>query len=149
MELISLSLTVLRPQVVTSLFCFVFSSVATSLPALNEKEFHSCYHLMSHHLVRNNPLLPYSCNIPGKGLYLLQYPHSLPEARKIILELPPSSSNRMRQCITCHRFVTGAVDASVDHSEGASGPLCALSHHPNPCPFFDRHGNPCQYHELV
>ena len=55
----------------------------------------------------------------------------------------------MRQCVTCHRFVTGAPDPSVDHTEGTSGPLCVLSHHPPPCPMVDRHGNPCTYHAIA
>ena len=103
----------------------------------------------THHLVRNNALLPYSCNIPGKGLYLLQYPHSLDKAKQIILELLSSSSQKMCQCVTCHWFITGAPDPSCDHTEGASGPLCVLPHHPPPCPRVDKHGNPCTYHAIA
>ena len=106
------------------------------------------YMSKSHLLARHNPLLPYFHSIPGERNHWIQYPLNLRSA-KIFLSNLPSTSLRMRQCITCHRFITGASEPSVDHSEGASGPLCILTHHPDPCPMIDRHGIECHFHAQV
>ena len=83
----------------------------------------------------------------GKGDYSVKLPVSLASAKSYLEKLSLTPLSMVRLCPTCHRFITGAPEPSLDHSEGASGHLCVLPHHPPPCPGTDRHGNPCQIDE--
>ena len=106
----------------------------------------------SHPLVRNNPHLPYKCSIPGRGYYWFKYPHTLRAARVFLRSLTPTPSIQsvmVRQCPSCHLFVTGAPSPEVDHQGHSPGPSCDLPHHPPPCPGTDRYGNPCLLPPLI
>ena len=54
---------------------------------------------------------------------------------------------RQTQCISCHRFLTGAPQPEVDHQGAPHGSLCTLPHHPDPCEWHDEQGNPCTHHQ--
>ena len=101
----------------------------------------------SHRLVRNNPYLPYCCPVPGRGYYYLQYPHTLRAAKVLLNSLSsPVPEVIMRQCQVCHRFITGANSPDVDHHACPPGRgNCDLPHHPQPCPFVDDRGAPCDH----
>ena len=101
----------------------------------------------SHKLVRNNPLLPYWCPVPGRGFYHLQFPHTLKSAKAFLTFISRTDpATIMRQCKVCHRYITGAPHPDVDHHASPPGQgLCFLPHHPLPCPFKDEHDNPCTF----
>ena len=98
----------------------------------------------THPLCRNNPLVPYAAR-PGSGPCVLEYPETLSTAKAIIRSIS-SLENMVRQCGTCHRFITGAPRPELGHQDGPAGPECSLPHHPQPCPWVsDRTGQPCSY----
>ena len=51
----------------------------------------------------------------------------------------------MRQCISSHRFLTGAPSLDLGHGDVPGGPECTLPHHPSPCPWVGPRGQPCPY----
>ena len=100
----------------------------------------------THALCRNNPLIPYRAR-PGQELCLLEYPYDLQTAKKIVYSLKKEVDRRMRLCSVCHRYLTltGAPTNALGHGEVAPGEKCTLPHHPSPCPWVDRLGQPCTY----
>ena len=52
----------------------------------------------------------------------------------------------MRQCVTCHQYVTSSPRPDLDHQAGAPGKNCTLPHHPSPCSYVDPDsGRKCDY----
>ena len=103
----------------------------------------------SHPAAKNNPLLPYWSRTKGGGPFILKSPNNIHSAIHFLRSLPPTPSleNMVRRCQTCHRFVTGAPDSSLDHGGVPSGSACSLDHHPSPCNSEDLHGQPCTHYE--
>ena len=97
----------------------------------------------THALCRNNPLIPYRARAGDKSC-VLEYPYSLQTAKQIIYSLQ-EDFNKMRLCPGCHRYVTSAPSPDLGHGEVSPGVKCNLPHHPHPCPWLDRHGQPCTY----
>ena len=100
-----------------------------------------------HRLCRNNPLIPFAAR-PGSGDCVLHYPNSIEAAREIIDSIS-NFDNMVRQCVKCHKFITGAPHPDVAHGDAPAGPECSLDHHPLSCPWVDRHGQPCQFLPLA
>ena len=98
----------------------------------------------THALCRNNALIPYRAR-PGREFCLLEYPYSLQTAKEIIYSVKEDLNSRMRLCPGCHRYVTLAPSPDLGHGEVQPGVKCNLPHHPSPCPWQDRHGQPCTY----
>ena len=98
----------------------------------------------THRLCRNNPLIPFAAR-PGSEPCVLVYPSDLSTAKHILLSI---SKTMVRQCATCHRFITGAPSPELGHEDGIAGPNCVLPHHPLPCPWVDRNGQPCSQLQL-
>ena len=97
----------------------------------------------SHPLCRNNPFVPYKAR-PGPRPCVLQYPESLETAVSIIRSIS-NTEDMVRQCISCHRYLTGAPRPDLGHGDAPSGPECSLPHHPSPCPWVGPRGQPCPY----
>ena len=97
----------------------------------------------SHRLCRNNPFVPYRARA-ARNPCILQYPYNISTAKDIIYSIS-SDLDRMRLCPGCHLYVTGAPSAELAHGEVPPGVKCNLPHHPSPCPWVDRNGQPCTY----
>ena len=95
-------------------------------------------------LCKHNPLIPWRAR-PGRGPCVLHYPYDLATAKDILQSIS-NLDGMVRQCVSCHKFVTGAPHPDVGHQDGPAGPECNLPHHPPPCPWVnDRTGQPCSY----
>ena len=56
---------------------------------------------------------------------------------------------RQTQCDNCHRYLSGSPSTDVGHQGVPGGTLCALPHHPKPCPWVDDEGVPCAHYPEV
>ena len=50
----------------------------------------------------------------------------------------------IRRCTTCHKYIDGSPDPSLEHV-GKYGPECTSDHHPDPCDHTGRDGD-CQFY---
>ena len=95
-------------------------------------------------LCKRNPLIPWTARGPGSGPCVLHYPENLATAKHILRSIS-NLDGMVRQCVVCHKFITGAPHPDLGHQDGPAGPECSLRHHPLPCPYVSEKGVPCSY----